>query len=226
MYRAELLATNYVPLDDDELPRIRQRDAEAHPSCAIDGIHPTEEQLAFSALMIELRVPRPLARKYSDRFSHKRIVGPAVARQNEMEARKPKPGAVARASENGTRGYGAYDAQQDRNCRPLLLIPNKANMVIFPAIELYRAELNAISYTPLSDPKLAVLRQRYADAHHSCAIEDIYPDAEQLAFTALMVELRVPRDLASLYSDRFLQERIVGRALTQQKAAEAVKRRV
>ena len=33
-------------------------------------------------------------------------------------------------------------------------------MVIFPAIELYRAELNAMSYTPLSDPKLAVLQQR------------------------------------------------------------------
>ena len=65
-------------------------------------------------------------------------------------------------------------------------------MVTFPAIELYRAELNAMSYTPLSDPKLAVLRQRYADAHHSCAIEDIHPDAEQLAFTTLMVELRVP----------------------------------
>jgi len=104
LYRAELLATNYVPLDDDELPRIRQRDAEAHPSCAIDGIHPTEEQLAFSALMIELRVPRPLARKYSDRFSHERIVGPAVARHNEMEASKPEPGAVARASENDTPG--------------------------------------------------------------------------------------------------------------------------
>lgn len=99
-------------------------------------------------------------------------------------------------------------------------------MITFPAIERYRAELKAISYTPLNDPELAIIRQRYADAHHSCAIEDIHPDAEQLAFTALMVDLRVPRDLARKYSDRFLDERIIGPALAQQKAAEVNELRV
>ena len=98
-------------------------------------------------------------------------------------------------------------------------------MATFPAIETYRAELRALTYTPLDDAELARVRQRYADAHHSCAIEDIHPDEEQLAFTALMIELRVPRDLARRYSDRFLQERIVGPALARQKAMEADKLR-
>lgn len=98
-------------------------------------------------------------------------------------------------------------------------------MATFPAIETYRAELRATPYAPLDDAELAKVRQRYADAHHSSAIEDIHPSAEQLAFTALMLELRVPRDLARRYSDRFLQERIVGPALARQKAAETGKLR-
>lgn len=98
-------------------------------------------------------------------------------------------------------------------------------MATFPAIETYRAELLATPYTPLNDAELAVVRQRGADAHHSSAIEGIHPDAEQLAFTALMIELRVPLDLRRLYSDRFLQERIVGPALARQKAMDAGKLR-
>ena len=98
-------------------------------------------------------------------------------------------------------------------------------MATFPAIETYRAELLATDYTPLDDAELALVRQRGADAHHSSAIEDIHPGAEQLAFDALMIELRVPRDLASRYSDRFSQERIVGPALARQKAMEAGKLR-
>ena len=96
-------------------------------------------------------------------------------------------------------------------------------MATFPAIETYRAELRATAYTPLDDAELARVRQRYADAHHSSAIEDIHPSPEQLAFTALMIELRVPRDLARRYSDRFLEERIVGPALARQKAMETGK---
>ena len=92
-------------------------------------------------------------------------------------------------------------------------------MTRFPAIEIYRAELTALDYAPLNDRELATVRQRYADAHHSNAIEDIHPSAEQLAFTALMLDLRVPRDIANRYSDRFLQERIVGPALARQATA-------
>lgn len=98
-------------------------------------------------------------------------------------------------------------------------------MATFPAIETYRAELRATPYTPLNDVELAVVRQRGADAHHSSAIEGIHPSDEQIAFDALMIELRVPQDLADLYSDRFLQERIVGPALARQKAMEAGKLR-
>lgn len=84
-------------------------------------------------------------------------------------------------------------------------------MTTFPIIDRYRAELKATSYTPLSDPELARTRQRYAEAHHSNAIEGIHPKAEQLAFTDLMIELRVPPDLMSQYTDRFVQEYILGR---------------
>ena len=41
-----------------------------------------------------------------------------------------------------------------------------------------------------------------------------------------MVDLHVPRDLARKYSDRFLDERIVGPAFAQQKAAEVNELRV
>lgn len=91
-------------------------------------------------------------------------------------------------------------------------------MTTFPAIETYRAELRAMTYTPLDDAELERVRQRYADAHHSSTIEDIHPSPEQLAFTALLLELRVPRDLARRYSSRFLQERIVAPALARQNA--------
>ena len=91
-------------------------------------------------------------------------------------------------------------------------------MTTFPAIEAYRAELRATTYTPIDDTELARVRQRYAEAHHSCAIEDIHPSEEQLAFTALMIEMKVPQDLADHYSDRFLHERIVAPALERQKA--------
>ena len=91
-------------------------------------------------------------------------------------------------------------------------------MTTFPAIETYRAELRATTYTPLDDAELERVRQRYSDAHHSSAIEDIHPIPEQLAFYALMLEMRVPQDLANRYSRRFLQEQIIGPALARQNA--------
>ena len=84
-------------------------------------------------------------------------------------------------------------------------------MATFPAIERYRAELKATSYISLNDPELARIRQRYAEAQHSNAIEGIHSTAEQIAFTALMIELRVPAELMGKYTDRFVQERIIGR---------------
>ena len=92
-------------------------------------------------------------------------------------------------------------------------------MTTFPAIEAYRAELLAMQFTPMDDAELDRVRRRGADAHHSNAIEGIHPTDEQLAYYALMLELRVPLDIAKEYSNRFLQERIVGPALERQRAS-------
>lgn len=85
-YRAELLAMDFTPVDAFELARIRHQHAAAESNCAADELYPSDEQRAFTALMIELRVPRLIAEQYSDRFSRERIIGPALARQNERLA--------------------------------------------------------------------------------------------------------------------------------------------
>lgn len=89
-------------------------------------------------------------------------------------------------------------------------------MTTFPAVEAYRAELRAINYRRLNDAELEEVRRRYAEAHHSSATEDIHPSPEQAAFYAMLIEERVPTDLASEYSRRYLQERILAPALARQ----------
>jgi hypothetical protein len=90
------------------------------------------------------------------------------------------------------------------------------SMTTFPAIEAYRAELQAKDYRRLDAAALAEVRRRYAASRHSSAIEGIHPSPEQEAFFAMMHDMRVPQDLANEYSGRFLQERIVGPALARQ----------
>ena len=80
-------------------------------------------------------------------------------------------------------------------------------MTTFSAIEAYRAELLAMQFTPIDDAEFDKVRRRGDDAHHSSAIEGIHPSDEQIAFDALMLAMRVPRDIARLYGERFLQER-------------------
>ncbi len=95
-------------------------------------------------------------------------------------------------------------------------------MTTFPAIEAYRAELQAKNYRRLDDTALAEVRRRYAASRHSSAIEGIHPSPEQEAFFDMLHDMRVPRDLANEYSDCFLQERIVGPALARQAERESV----
>ena len=95
-------------------------------------------------------------------------------------------------------------------------------MTTFPAVEAYRAELQVTDYRRLNDAELAEVRRRYAASRHSSAIEGIHPSAEQEAFYAMLHDLRVPQDLASDYSRRFLQERIVGPALARQAERDGV----
>ncbi len=95
-------------------------------------------------------------------------------------------------------------------------------MTTFPVVEAYRAELQMTDYRRLDDAELAEVRRRYAASRHSSAIEGTHPTAEQEAFYAMLHDLRVPRDLASAYSRRFLHERIVGPALTRQVEREDV----
>ncbi len=94
-------------------------------------------------------------------------------------------------------------------------------MTIYPAVEAYRAELRQTDYRRMDDAELAEVRRRYAEAHHSSAIEDIHPNGEQAAFYAMLLDMRVPQGLASRYSSRFLRERIVAPALARQDAAAA-----
>lgn len=93
-------------------------------------------------------------------------------------------------------------------------------MSTFPAVEAYRAELRATNYCRLDDAALAEVLRRYAASRHSSAIEGIHPSPEQEAFYAMLHDLRVPQDLASAYSRRFLHERIVGPALARQAERE------
>lgn len=95
-------------------------------------------------------------------------------------------------------------------------------MTTFPAIEAYRAELQAKDYRRLDAPAIAEVRRRYAASRHSSAIEGIHPSPEQEAFFDMLHDMRVPQDLANEYSDRFLQERIVGPALARQAERESV----
>jgi len=95
-------------------------------------------------------------------------------------------------------------------------------MTTFPAIEAYQAELQAMDYRRLDDAALAEVCRRYAASRHSSAIEGIHPSPEQEAFFAMLHDLRVPQDLADDYSDRFMQERIVGPALARQAERERV----
>lgn len=94
-------------------------------------------------------------------------------------------------------------------------------MTTFPAVEAYRAELHGMDYTRLDYAELAEVRRRYAAAHHSSGIEGVHPSDEQVAFYAMLLDMRVPQDLANRYSRRFLQERIIGPALARQDAAAA-----
>lgn len=98
-------------------------------------------------------------------------------------------------------------------------------MTTFPAIEAYRAELQATDYRPLDNPALAEVRRRYAASKHSSAIEGIHPSPEQEAFFDMLHEMRVPQGLADKYSDRFLHERIIGPALARQAEREDVQAR-
>ena len=81
--RRELQATHYTRLSDAELADVRRRYAEAHHSSATEGIHPSAEQTAFYAMLLEERVPQHLANHYSRRFLQERIVAPALARQEQ-----------------------------------------------------------------------------------------------------------------------------------------------
>lgn len=96
------------------------------------------------------------------------------------------------------------------------------SMTTFLAIEAYRAELQAKDYRRLDDAALAEVRRRYAASRHSSAIEGIHPSPEQEAFFDMLHDMRVPQDLANEYSDRFLQERIVGPALARQAKREGM----
>lgn len=80
-YRTELRATPFTPMTDAELAEARRRNAMAHHSSAMEGIHPTPEQAAFHAMLLDERVPVVLASEYHRRFLHERIVAPALARQ-------------------------------------------------------------------------------------------------------------------------------------------------
>lgn len=89
-------------------------------------------------------------------------------------------------------------------------------MTPFATVEAYRRELRAMDYQHLDAAELAEVRRRYSDAHHSNAIEGVHPSAEQQAFYAMLLDERVPQDLADRYSRRFLRERIVEPALARQ----------
>ena len=75
-YRAELLASGFVPLNDTELAHVRQAWAEMHHSNAIEGIHPRPETVALFDMFLEIRVPTAVSRLFVERYMRERIVGP------------------------------------------------------------------------------------------------------------------------------------------------------
>ena len=85
-------------------------------------------------------------------------------------------------------------------------------MTAFPAVEAYRRELRRLGYRPMDDAELAAARHRFAEAHHSNAIEGVRPGDEQAAFWAMLFEERVPEDLQDRFAERFLEERILAPA--------------
>jgi len=73
-YRAELLASGFVPLDDAALEELRQAEAEMHHSNAIEGIHPSPETAALFEMLLEIRVPPDVSQPFVKRYLKERIV--------------------------------------------------------------------------------------------------------------------------------------------------------
>lgn len=76
----------------------------------------------------------------------------------------------------------------------------------FPQVETFRSELYASLYARLDDAALAHLRERYAIAHHSNAIEGIDPTPELAALMAMFLEERVPVAISDPILTRYFLE--------------------
>lgn len=79
-YRAELRAMTFPRLDDTQLADMRRRDAHAHHSSAIEGIHPSPELAALFDMFLEERVPPDVSDAFVDRYLDHRF-GHAEARR-------------------------------------------------------------------------------------------------------------------------------------------------
>lgn len=67
-YRAELQASDYARLSEDETMHMKHRFALSHHSNAIEDVHPSPELFALFAMFVQERVPVSIAQGYVNRF--------------------------------------------------------------------------------------------------------------------------------------------------------------
>lgn len=82
-------------------------------------------------------------------------------------------------------------------------------MTVFPVIEGYRRELNAMSFPRLGNAERRELDRRYGSMHHSNAIEGVHPTPELKALFQMFVDEAVPPGVSDAFVDRYMREHIL-----------------
>ena len=79
----------------------------------------------------------------------------------------------------------------------------------YDLIELYRAELRSMEYFRMSNAEAAQAKWDYDQAAHSGRIEGLERPPEMQALFDLVVEERLPQDLAERFFDRYAEDRFL-----------------
>jgi hypothetical protein len=78
----------------------------------------------------------------------------------------------------------------------------------FPLVETLRRELQAEGFRPMDDIALQDARLRFAEMHHSNAIEGVAPDRETAALFEMLFVERVPVTRWEAITMRFMSEHL------------------
>jgi hypothetical protein len=89
----------------------------------------------------------------------------------------------------------------------------------FPVIEEYRAIIRGMDFERITDQEAAEAKWDYDQAAHSGRLEGYVRPPEMQALFDLIIEERVPQDVAEVIFDRYAQDHVIKRTRAPEEGA-------